>query len=694
MLAGMVGGPEVLPIAHNPWVGCALLFAARVCIAGWAWAWIAIDPAEGGAAWRKWIVRMGFVAVLGTILNSLVALLLAGTGAYTALLEFVALAAVAAAGIAIGLARNRPALAAMVRPAGGTGAFCLLLGAVVMLLPHRGEWVAGGWDPGIYVGQGMQVSRTGSFTAGPEDHLLLLDDAALSLFTQPEHGNIVLLPVVPIDLDTRSIQPFFFRLTPATFAWLDRCGGLRAVTRAGLFLGGMATLALVAALASFRLPLRWCVASGALFAVHPISVFQFHFPTSEGLQAILVAGLGILLPLRRRATIGFGLTPLLLVAGILNRFSFLPLAAVYLAAGVWADKGDERAPPRTRALGLCVVAIALACVFDFHYCEVSLRRLDELVPMLAVPSVLLLAACLAISLPGVRLPPALTSPAAPIVAGAALLAITVVADAALPSIKHLGTVANLGRVLPYLGAGPILLAVAGGGVYIAARGRHLSRDTAAWIGFLSLVSILTFAMAAIAPLVPWSLRRHSIYTLFLVATLGGAVISSIMALSLRHARWAGMAVLTIVIGSQARLLRDAWTHTELNGLTAALAEVNAELQPNDIVIADHFRWGTPLRLIWNRPVINGEPFWHEGAGDRWLRAQAELEAWEAAGHRVLLLASTDAGAGRFGPEYAGAAPLFGPRTVMISDLVHRQEATGFVPRKRSKHFALYRWAQP
>lgn len=691
MLPGMAGGLEVLPVSHNPWFLCALLLALRVCVVGWAWAWIAVDPGEEGAPWRRMLTRMGLVAVLGTAVNSLAVLVLAEIGFYSIPAELGVLAVGAAAGIALGLARNRPAISALVRPAGVTAAFCLVLGAVVMLLPHRGEWVAGGWDPGIYVGQGMQVSRTGAFASEPENYLLDINDRELALVTQPEHGNIVLLPVVPIDVETRSIQPFFFRLTPATFAWFDRCGGLRAATRAGLFLGGIASLAFLAALASFRVPARWCIASGILFAVHPISIFQFHFPTSEGLQAVLVAGLGILLPRRRRAAIGFGLIPLLLAAGVLNRFSFLPFAAVYLAACTWVDAGDEEDPARTRALGMGCIAIALACTFDFLCCEVSLRRLDELVPMLMVPAIVLLVLCLVLSLPGVRVPRALTSSAAPLIAGAALLALTLAIDLAVPSIKHLGTMANLGRVLPYLGAGPILLAAAGGLVFIAARGKHLSTDMAAWIGFLGLVSILTFAMAAIAPLVPWSLRRHSIYTLFLVATLGGAVISMIMALSIRHAKWAGVAILAIVLGSQARLLRDAWTQTDLDGLTEALADVNAQLAPDDIVIADHFRWGTPLRLIWNRPVINGEPFWREGAGDRWLNAQITLDRWEASGYRVLLLASTDAGAGRFGPDYADAVPIYGPRSVMLSDLIHRSEATGFVRRKRSKHFALYTW---
>ncbi len=55
-----------------------------------------------------------------------------------------------------------------------------------MLLPNTGEWIAGGWDPGVYLNTGINVGQTGTFT--PQDKAFGAD------FTPAERSHFMRYP--------------------------------------------------------------------------------------------------------------------------------------------------------------------------------------------------------------------------------------------------------------------------------------------------------------------------------------------------------------------------------------------------------------------------------------------------------------------------------------------------------------------
>ena len=176
-------------VSTNAWVTGPLLLTLRFYVAGVAWAWLLpwlLSP--GRRTWQRWVCCAAVALTLGTLLSVLGAFLLAELGLFTPVVDCILLAAVILVGGALGAARVRAGFMALVKDA-LPGLIVFLLGVMtIMHLPRQTEWVAGGWDPGVYLNQGVAVARTGTFHPGPDPALKLLTKDEFSALTRGDPG--------------------------------------------------------------------------------------------------------------------------------------------------------------------------------------------------------------------------------------------------------------------------------------------------------------------------------------------------------------------------------------------------------------------------------------------------------------------------------------------------------------------------
>lgn len=137
--------------------------------------------------------------------------------------------------------------------------------------------------------------------------------------------------------------------------------------------------------------------------------------------------------------------------------------------------------------------------------------------------------------------------------------------------------------------------------------------------------------------------------------------------------------------------RRAWICASYDGAAAQLAEVAERVDPGDVIVADHFRWGMPLSFIAGRQVLNGERIW-SAADPETVRAAVEyLEEHRRRGARVWLLTTTDEGVLVYPRAMrSGAEPAWTGSFHYVETLQHPR-ASEFRLRVKEAHFALRPW---
>ncbi len=675
----------------NHWLGFTILFLLRVILPGAAWSWV-IPPSspERERGWTGWILAAGRTALLGTLGAVLSTWLLAELGLYTRMIEWALTALWIAAGVLLGRRTEWGRQLAVF-------AFFAVALAGLMLLPKRGEWIAGGWDPGTYVNQGIAVSRTGSARPAPDPTFSLFSAEELRLFTREVYNFTEAYPVVPIDPEQRSLQPFFFHLMPGFIALLDRCGGLRAATRANEF-AGLLGLVIFASFMVVLLPRRSEAAFAVLaLVIQPVWLYHLHIPTSEMLQWLLLCGMGMILPARHAGAGARGVLLLLLFAAVLNRFTFLPFGGLLLCVLAWLDldRDDRRLVARARIAQVAALTAGALC--DLTASSLTVGRLFFAVPSLLAGFVVTVVAAVAVDVLGGR-------PAWRAALGrwldrwilglgfAGFLLVLVLAFpvhlAALREFRY-----NVRLVTWYLG-GPLLLVALLGIVVSAARASAEYRTQKAWCAFLLAAAVASLLSSVITTLWPWAARRHVEFTMPLLAILSGVALGGLWSWGDRRSRVSKaivvLAALGLVAATGTRSWK-AWSCTEFDGASAVLEKVAAQIEPNDIVVADQFRWGTPLRFIYGKRILNGELFHAEPGSDRMRRALAALDRLRGEGYRIRFLTSTADGMGVFPEPVEPVTRDWTAPPFLLRDLAHSSDKPGFRMRERTKEFGLFTW---
>lgn len=657
----MNGTISILLAVKNAFVLCSFFY-----LPGLAWAWL--FPA------RSRLELCGTALAIGLPLLLLPAILLAEFALFTSASLWLWAGLAIALGLITGGLTNKNRCIPCFRN-GFTG-FYILIAALSLLfaLPNRGEWLAGGWDPGVNINQGLLLARTGRVAQPPDLTRARALREAPGSFARKLDNFTEVFPGLPADPQTGAITPYFYRATPTLVAICDLLAGRTAALRVNHLAALFAVALFAALLAAAQLPARAVFLGVLALALQPILIAHTAIPASEmtSLALVCATGLALLRPERRAAP----LLALLLLLGALNRSSFLFYQAfLLLILAAWDASESDRKRVTLRHLA---VAIALLAGLSWYawVAPTSLYKTRHLYPLLIQLTV-----------------------------GA--LAITLILDVALLLLRH-----ALPRWTRFLS---LLLPLA-----LLAREFTLHAPWAEFAGnFSAWFAYATPAIAALGiigliwrcsrtPLAPWLLwlfatlltvllHRHAA-NLYPWATkrwlaFSPPLLASGIGLLAVGPKWPPRALgkIAVVFVAVAVILalplaRAAWRNTEYNGMRGAMDTVAASLDQNDLVITDHFLWGTPLALAYGRTVLSAEALL-TGRADA---AQA-ARMLAGTGKRVVLVSSDEKGLARWPDEFKSAQPLIEPFELHTRTIIQHRSHRMFDTRDRAFTFQTYVW---
>lgn len=671
---------------------------------GMAWHWI-LCPRGVEVPRSSWETRLrvgGLSLVLGFVLTTLSALALAQMGRFIPAVDAWCTVLLAVIGATAGLLRSRRHLADTFTRAAPLAAFLGVVMAILLAWPHRGEWIAGGWDPGVYQNQAVQLAKTGTFHPETDPVYAALSDAAFKRFTRRFGAYQEVFPGVPVDRETRAHSPYFFRLTPMVGAILYRAGGLHALFRINYLIGAIGLTLFGIFLLEAGAPWRLAVAAAFLLCASPLWLYHLHVPMTEMLQFMLVAAIGLLLAVGGVPWIRCAVLGLLTVAAVLNRHAFVPFAGFLALAAAWSRRDG---PVRT----LLVEQIALATGvlvgvwLNRSLCGITFVRigapLDRVLVTVWIGAVT--TGLLGVGLGRFRkLRPVLDG----VVRWGAWMALGLVCVAGLTSFldyslfSFAGDAAvtvlhRLDVLLPFMGYASVLAACLGAAVVLAGYSR-LPLLPRSWIAFLLLSTAVLFARPSLREIMPWMSRRFLVYTVPAVALLAAAGLDA-LARTGRRGCIAAVLVALLLPATNLKRVWHAWDRTEYDGLSGLLAACDRQLKTRDVIVVDAPKWGTPLALAYGRSVLNGRHLWRDKKTDTVEKGLDALRELHRQGWRVRFLTTT--------PDQAlsiYAAPIQ-PVTLdwdsgdfKLGEIIHHRRASDFVIREYNVRFRLYTWNVP
>ena len=675
----------------------AAWLAARVVLAGWPWAAARSgDPDDG--AW----VRAGLIALYGLFANLIPVLVLAALGIWTPMLDVLAWAAV----VAIGFTRARRAgwRAASTLRAGGVVALLVVIGAVA---PPRSEWLAGGWDPGLYQNNAVAIAdRQGWVALSGGIHARLTEQERL-LVSEAEGDYREAFPGVPLTVETGDLPLYFFPLTPICGAWLYRLGGYELLVRLPAIL---ALLGLPVVAAMVR---RWgpsaSVCCGFFWLVAPLWWYQQAIPTAEMLYLVLLTGGWWL---ARRAAEQDQAWPVGVAwafgAATVNHFNFPVIGALLLTGLALLDESPTPRRVMSRyfaghtglLLGILVNALLADVTLD------RLQQKDQVWLAVMIPYGLLLASgwVLAWVRPGSRAAGKLGEGAGyfALVVGVGIIGL--VALLHLPGLAtawpewlsgtRMGDILNRVRLLmAFTGAGPWILTALG---MLALAGRCADRTVMPWLVFVLLCGAATslfLCLPGIAGIYPWALRRYVPTLLPFMAFAQGFFMW--WCWRNRHAwpkGWSALAAGALLWGAvdAVRLTRDAIRVGDYPGMVTLVREFAAATGLDEVIVADDPRWGTPLLLAEGRQVLNARPLW-QSKNPEHHRAFLEMirRLQQEEGLRVVWLTSTRRGMAIYPVEIPVEPEPQWEKTFAYRTIVHSARGTVFRDEAQTRTFRLY-----
>jgi len=241
----------------------------------------------------------------------------------------------------------------------------VLAGLTLIATAPAGEWILGGWDPGVYVNTAASLSHDGSLNVAAPD-LAACDSQTRSLLGRERDG--VWEPFSGMRMrEDGHLSPQFFHLYPCVMALLWPLGGVRSALLANPLLN-VGCIVLVYLLGAPILGRRWAALASLFMAVNPAQLWQAKFSTSEMLtQFLLLCGVvfagrsfreeGPPGPSAALAGVALGLALLARVDSVLFA---APFGLGLLAVGL-RDKAR-----RSRALVMLSVGAALAAHALLH----------------------------------------------------------------------------------------------------------------------------------------------------------------------------------------------------------------------------------------------------------------------------------------------------------------------------------------
>lgn len=687
--------------------GCLLVL--RLVVPGWIWTRTS-DVPSCGPGFDAFLLRLGRAVVVGLLLNLLPALALASVGAWSPCGDWALWLAIVSGGVLWARKWGGAAGPSAVRFAAALALVGLATGIPLLRAP-RSEWLAGGWDPGIYQNNAVVIARDNGLQGRPESIYSVMTTEERALFTRSEAAYHEVFPGAPIRIEDGSLPLYFFHLTPLCGAWFLRLGGMGLLQRMPAILALWGLLPMLAlcglvGLGGWRKGIVLLV-----WLLSPMWWYQQAIPTSEMLYLLLLMGAAVLYlrAAARGSRVPLGAAGALFAATV-NHLNAAVLIGILLLVAACAE-ADVRAPGRAARMLLCFAALGLAIAWNLGFAGITILRLEEkdqaLRVILPVFSGLALAAWLLVWRPWPRAVRAGGLRLAALGGAVSGLALAVVAlgagvepvRAALLKVAERLPVAGaalerLIRVVPFHGA--LGFAWAGLGLaWLALRQDTSLRILKALMSALGIVCLLLFLQAGIAPLYPWALRR---YVVFLIPLLAWAqAFAAMRAVEVVHARgggwrWAVLLVFLPALVEGGRLGAAALRVGDYPGLGRALAELAQAMKPEDVIVADDPEWGTPLLLAGGREVVSGRRLWRSddpGYQRRYLEALQRVR--QASGRRFLWLTSTGDGRDLYSVELGGSPRPIAEVAYGFHVVNHGIRARTYETKPRERVFRLYEW---
>ena len=674
----------------------AAQLTVRLILPGWAWCWMLSrddTPASTPSAWT----RRANTLLAGLLFQWILILVLAHAGLYTLRFEIPA----TAAGVLAGVLLKRKFLPQAKSFPWRFTAELFAATAILLSLPAPGEWLAGGWDPGVYVNEGIMVARRGTFYPEPDPAYLKLSTDEVSFFTEPmEVGFREAFPGVPLDETTRAYRLYFLRLLPATVALLARCGGVASAVRVNLLLGVFGAILLAAAVRRHSRSTGLALWTLAWLVLHPLWLYHTHFPTTEMLQLAIAAALLWIMP-DESTPPRTAAAALLLFCAVVSRLDFFAFGAWWVLLSLWNAQGQRSARELMSFWFGGALALAAGMSFNRLVSADTLLKLGVAVWQIAACGVgmLILAACFPF-ISRRRFWSALSQRVQPvhiaILFTMAVFAGMLVHVPGLPRVSE--TWSDMRKVLPFMGWTWLGLGLAGALLWPRVH-RQYPRAWSLMPLFFLLPAVLTLLSRHIVFIYPWATRRYVAFALPLLALLAASLLDTLTEWMRRRElrpAWLPSALLAalLLIPTLPRM-RAAWRSGDYPGLSARLAEVSARLRPGDVVVTDAPRWGTPLALIHGHSVLNGD-FFHQRASDPALLAVGlnALAGLRAKGHRVIILTSSRAGMSYFPPELNTVSLLWTSGPFQLNRVIHSQRGNRFAVTEVNLEFQLLEWRPP
>lgn len=682
----MMDGAPLLAAGIRVWLKLLLL--------GWAWVWVLPDNlvADPRPA-RRLLFSGAWLLLLGVLLTALSTLALGEIGIFSPGGEQATRALIGLAGIGGGLWSNAKRTGRILLQAMPLPLLLLPLFVAVLALPHRGEWIVGGWDPGVYLNQAAALSRSGTFY--PPDRFFhdALNETERRAFLRSGHGRTERFPGILHHPEHGGFSFEFFRLTPAVYAAIHRSGSLEALTRANTFLA-LLLLPVFLALLWRHLGPPTAVLALALLATQPIWLFHAHFPTTEMLQLLLLCGL-LFAALERPARPQTGLAAVLFAAAaVFNRFSFLPFAGLFLICQALGDATDpNRRSVWTRHLSLAG-AFVVAAVINTRIAPASIAGWSILPVLIGVS---LFAILLALVLDGLFASSRFRRRASSLVAaqwdvvGGSLLLLLALSWLLRSRIGTSADADNLLRLVPFVGRLPLLLGGAGLIALLFWRPRLNPRVLFSLCLFLLGIGWLMLLRKSITDWYPWATRRYLPYLVPFLAVAGGHLAGRMWQRPRYKSAWrlAALMLLAAAVIETAPAGRRAWRYTSYNGMIDVIDDIAGQIDPDDVVIVDHPWWGTPLALIHGRNVLNGREIWMEPDGDRLPAMLSTIERLANEERRVRFLTSTDKGIALYPVETDAFVQDWSSPAIAYQSIIQHPRATRFELQTREVRFRLY-----
>ena len=676
---------------------CAGILRVLAClyVPGMVWGWLALScPFPWPARCERYLV----VAASTASLSLAVGICLTLARWYTVMGSVMSAdqlsAIVVGVGLLAGLVWRRADFFAWVRASFPGGILMAAVIGGILAMPHRGEWIAGGLDPGLYINQGILHAREGAIAIPAGRAYVTMDSAHLAAASRDfGQGYVEIMPGVAIDPATRTMRPAMNPAWPALIGQLWNAAGVSAACRAGNFAAVVALLLVAATMAA--LGLGWGAVSLTALALilQPLFWYHAHVPLPEMLEFAIIGGI-LLMRFEARLSVSFRIfmSAALMLVGVMNRISFAPLGALCLLVFTWADR--ECAADRTTALGalLGIAALCAGVTIDLRIAAAN-ARLDHIWPVLWIVTMVGCGLTMMLLMVQGRLTGFVSNLFdrwIPWLIVGACLIVTGWAGGA----GRVPLVANITAMIPFTGAcAVVLLCVA---VFWMIRPRSSNRNETViryLVAAMSGMIMLLLMNKWVADIYPWATRRYFLPFMLLYALAAG---SSATVVKHRLSRWAASAVVALVVACIAvnnlPLCRRAFQAVEYDGL-AGYVNALAGMVGRDraaVVIVDDVRLATPLRCVTGCDVFDVGFLTYARADIRRPVLDAVFQAleqrgitiWIAAAHpeTVALIESETGRVARNRP---------GPPRYDAATVIHGPHVADFVLRTRTLRVSIY-----